>query len=333
MSLRRMTSRYSGRCKICRAPFFKGDVILWSKATGAQCLKHENAPAPAPKKSPKPKTPQTPIDFTIDWHELKEMTRDLFAGKKPNLRPFNLKKIEGLLLTPSESWHGYTRGQLERWVNEGYQTEAIKGLAEFTPAIRQKRRLRFMEEGDEFHADLAMAGEERFMSEWTKREVTPGISLDCTVDFSAFVSPEIVNAYNVWICRTVYSLESAGIDCEVTLSCPATHSIAGMARDAVTNQRVRVKKENEVTDFVSISAMLSPAAMRGFLFTCIALNADSQGKDVDSGLGGTVSHVWDVNYNAKDRRIEVTSMAQATSFPAEEMTRKFRAALKAAMGG
>jgi hypothetical protein len=344
------TSRFNSRCKICGKEIRVGDTILWSKASGNVCLDH-GSPDPKPDtraagtdfpattrpvqtdlpSAPKPENNH--YEWTIDWADLKQLARETFEGKVPAMNRANAQNFESMLVKPRESWNGFTRGELQRWVTEGFETEILTGMTEFTPPLREKRRLRFVEEGDEFQADLAMAGDENFMTEWTKREVIPGVSLDCVVTFSAFVSPQVVNAYNAWICQTVYSLEMAGIDCEVTL----TNSAIGTFREApeghVCDTRVKVKKENEITDFHSFSAMISPAAMRGFLFAAKSLHAESRGMTVTSGLGRPNSKAFDVKYDPDTRRIVVTCEGGASSFPREEMTTKFHAALRDAMRG
>jgi len=348
-----MTAHYPGRCQRCKTRFPAGAPIYWSKATKAICTKcgeqgspddgidkaKREIPSPPPPKPEPPKPVAPPIpkpgtthDFTIDWSELKEMTKQAFNGKFPKLRSRNLATFRENLLNPRE-WHGFTAGQVQRWITEGYQTQGIHGLSEFTPMIREKRRLRYVEEGSEFHADLAMSGDENFMSEWTKREVIPGVSLDCIVTFAASTPAEVVNAYNTWICRTVYSLESAGVDCEVTLNFQVNDTLDGL--NGLTNTRVRVKKENEVSDFLSISPMLSPAAFRGFLFAATALHAEAKKTDASYGLGNGPNEMpFSVSYDAEARKIVVTSQRiGATVFPEERMTNEFREALKAAMRG
>jgi len=76
----------------------------------------------------------------------------------------------------SSGFYGYTTGQLKRWVTEGYSTDVIQGLQEFIPPVREKRRLQFLEEGDELHLDIAWSGSDNYFSEWTKREVIPGLA-------------------------------------------------------------------------------------------------------------------------------------------------------------
>lgn len=279
-----------------------------------------------------PCDPNSP-DWTIDWQDLKEICRRVLEGDIPNVRSGNQRILTKCLHGADDSFNGFTAPELLRWMAVGFPTAAIQGLSEFTPPIRDKRRMIFSEEGDEFHVDLALAGEENFMSRFTKRQVIPGVSLDCMITFSAYIPAHVVNAYNTWICRTVYSLESAGIDCEVTLTNPVRRAMPGVDPNTVQLTKVRVKKQNEISDFVSISPMLSPAALRGFLFAAKALHAESRGVTVSSGLGAPASKEWSVKYDKETRRIVVSCNGAAKSFPEEEMTNQFRQALKDAMSG
>jgi hypothetical protein len=342
--MRLIRARYAGKCSQCHKRHPVGTMVYWERGSkGVLC---RDCGRPTPKPATPAETPALPTpkpihhkgeeDFVIDWTDLKQFVQSVLkADSAPaKFHTYNRDILTRNLLKPSD-WNGYTRGQLDRWLEEGFSTDAIKGLTEFTPAIREKRKLVFQEEGDEFHLDLAYSGVDSHFSTWTKRETIPGIALEAVVTFSSATDAEIVNAYNVWLCRTIYSLESAGVDCEVTLNARCTNLIQGLPSNRMTNTRIRVKRENEVTDFVAISPVLSPAAFRTFLFAAMTLNSESHGVDSVSGLGRPETESrWGVYYDAEKRRIVTTAHAHGSKhFPAEEMTRQFREALKDAMKG
>jgi len=281
--------------------------------------------------------------FTIDWADFKDKLRQVIVeNKSANFAPKNKSAFERWA-KQSGSFSGVSLGQMQRWLTDGYQTESIHGLAEFTPPIREKRKLRFNEEGDEFHLDLAYSGMDNYMSEWTKRESIPGVAIEAGIMFSGGTDSKVVAAYETWICKVAYSLESAGIDTQITLDFPSwnlgnaggDYSRISAGSGKLYHNIVRVKKENEASDFLSWSAMLSPAALRNFGFCLGVLHCENRGERCSSSFGRGVPERrnWKCRYDA-DRRVIVIEnhYMHAGSFPAEDMTRQFRECLREMQG-
>jgi len=278
--------------------------------------------------------------FTIDWAEFKSHLKTVIVDKsRANFLKINRASFEKHA-THSGSWSGVSLGQLERWLTQGYQTESIHGLSEFVPPIREKRKLRFTEEGDEFHFDLAASGVDNYMSEWTKREAIPGVAIEAGIMFSGSVDSVVVGAYNTWICKIAYSLESAGIDCQITLDFPSWNlGGRGSSRSAGSGKLyhniVRVKRENEASDFLSWSAMLSPAALRNFGFCLGDLHCESRKEEISWSFGRGVPErrSWKCEYDADRRVIRIqNAYMDSRSFPADDMTRQFRDCLREMQG-
>ena len=280
--------------------------------------------------------------FTIDWSELKPTLLAAIDGKT------ELKLNRSNILSHVQvdhgysSWSGFTRAQSEKWLREGYVTEAISGLTEFVPPIREKRKFVFGEEGDEFHFDLAASGNDNYMSHFTKREAIPGVAIEASIMFSASTNAEIVNAYNVWLCKIAYSLDGAGIDCQITLDFPSWNMNRNTRRisageGTLYHNIVRVKKENEASDFLSWSAMLSPAALRSYGFAVGDLHMESLGLVTDGSWGRGIPDrvAWKCWYDAERRVIRIENVYSGhygQSFPADDMTRQFRDCLKEMQG-
>lgn len=338
--MKRITSRFPFVCNNCRTRYAAGSVMYWTKGQKplcGNCPPSSESPSPAPppvklpaKRAAKPTSAAAEKRFRIDWSDLKAtalrvLSNDLSDFTLPEHKSDAKAAIEG------GSWSGYTRGQLERWLSNGFQTDAIHGLEDFIPPIREKRRFVFVDEGDEFHVDMALSGMDIFMSKFTKRDEFPGIAIDAEIGFTAGTDASVLNAYYVWLCRVAFSIESAGIDSEITLHYEGRRMIASDMH-SIYKTVVRVKKENEQTDFLSWSAMLSPASLRGLMFLAGTLQAESLGKKVWRGHGNrsTMNTDWSVSYDPDTRTISVSCPWHADIFPEEKMTAMLRNALKQA---
>lgn len=337
MNLRRMNSRYRSKCKRCSARISVGSPIYWSKETGALCLdcggQKSESPAPVkpemPVKLDAPKAEASKEGYwRIDWADLRKFCQTVWkSGRIPaGFRNANERLLKRMLLDTDEYWQGHSRGQAERWLTEGYRTDALKGIQDFNPPIREKRRLQFDEDGDEFHLDLAISGDEKYMSQWSKREVIAGVKVTLEPWFSASCNAEVVNAFNAWTNKLIYALEAAGVDAEIS------YVFRGTSAHRPHYTEIRLKKENEISDFLGISPMLSPAAFRMLGHTALYLQAEAEKHDGDSGgsYGGGSSD-WGVSVSEDGRGITVVTPRHDTRFPEDAMTGKLRLALKEIM--
>lgn len=369
--MRRMASRYAGKCKRCGKRFSAGSEIYWSRESGALCLecgsgstetrsdatkttsegrttrKRETRSQRSAdgkteiRESHNPKLPGTVTRngrhsyFTIDWMQLRDIIREAVnEGSVSQIsNPSNRQKI--LDCCKGDSWRGYTTNQLKRWIGSGYDSESIRGLGDFDPPLREKRRYRYCEDGDEILVDRALSGDDNYMAEWTTRENIPGVALEAEIMFAGSVNAEVVNAYNVFICRSVLTLESAGIDAEVTLKFSSDEM--GSGDGLFYHSIVKVKKENEATDFRSFSAILSPAALRTFGFSTLLIHADANGRDGSWSIGrgnrgkdAINSDRWAIVWNEERRVLEFfCPYSGVGKFPEEDMQRQLREALRA----
>jgi hypothetical protein len=326
---RKIVAKYSGTCSKCGKRYNVGDRIYWEKGNRQKFHANcgvDNSDNPSPSRTPQNHASGAyDPSFIIDWPELKELLVNfLFRGKVESeaLRSWWQRD---LCRSSSSSFGGYSTDQLKRWLTTGYQSKAIQGLADLSPPIREKRRLQFTDEGDEIHLDLAWSGVDNYMSQWTKRETIPGVTLSLELDASAG-SSEALFAYQRWMAEAIYALESSGVDCEVeifTLSNSLFQGQKGTARTAV-----RVKRSGEIADFLSFSAMLSPAAFRGIIFSLFKLQGIRQGYGM-IGHGSGVTNTWAVKYEPEIKSIVARcNWNEHGAFPAERMTAELRQAIK-----
>ena len=271
--------------------------------------------------------------FTVEWFELKEMLEKTLAGNIPAFSQPSHKEwcneYLGLSGDFNAKWRGYDRADVKRWLVNGYQ---LDGLVFDNPPIpiREKRRFRFQEEGEEFQLDLFLDGNDNHYGDWTKRQIIPGLAVECEMSFSSGVKAEVTRDYFQFLCRALYALETSGIDLDVTL----TNSVQGLMRGGNSfSTRIRVKRENEASDFHAWSAMLSPAALRSYIFCAKLLHGENAGKTVDSGLGRPESREWSVKWNSERRLVQFSIDGIAGSFPESRMETQLREALKAIHNG
>jgi hypothetical protein len=339
---KRIPAKYPGHCLFCGNKITAGDFIYWERGTKPLCdscggTKTETAKPNSDSEKATVGNVKLPPSyrrgnerfFTLDWADFKEMLKDAAFNNHISALKNRANVSYATEQFDRAGFSGASRDQIKRWLTEGYKAEAIQGLAEFIPPIREKRRLRFNEESGDLLLDVAWSGGDNYFSEWEKRETIPGVAIEASIMFSAGVPAKTVADYNVWICRTAYSLETAGVDCEITLDFPSA-SLFREEPSVMHHNIVRLKKENEASDFLSWSPMLSPAALRVFGFSLGAIHADAAGMGITSSFGhGVRDNVsWNVEYDAQRRVIQIKNQYSGYGdFPAESMTNKFRAVL------
>lgn len=270
--------------------------------------------------------------WVIEWAEYRELLRDAcLHNRHPNLSAHNLSNWKRLA-NDYGYWHGYSRDEIVEWLTVGYQVQGLQGVGEFMPPIREKRRYIYADEGDEFMLDMAYSGDDNYMGSWTKRDTIPGIALNFSFVYQAGVSAHVMNAYAVWACKVAYSLESAGIDCEINVSYPGMGIYAkggGYSRCGSTRSMIRVKREGSAVDFAYWTPILSPACFRKFGHMAYILHAHAAGDRAynSGGSSRAAGDSWVVRGIPERRSIEFECPWTARNFPEEQMTADFRRVL------
>ena len=321
-----MVAKFKGRCRVCGKPINPGDLIVFVSSRNSRHATCSPKPVTEPQRDSKQRG-----RFVIDWSTLRDYIAATLDGKgNPNFRiSRNAETWEGVVKYEQLSFTGYSLAQVREWLRNGYTSSELRGIQDFAPPIREKRRFVHSEEGDEIDLSAAWSGDDNFMTEWTKREVIPGIAIEFSMNFSGAVSAAVVNAYTHWIAQAVFAIEAAGIDPEISL-CDWSKwrwSKGKFPGGGVT--QIRVKKENETVDLNAWSAMLSPAAYRTFDFAAIVLAGDSIGAHVDSGIDATIpGEVWGVKFDAERNTLHVSTPQHDDRFPEEQLTKQLREAIE-----
>lgn len=338
--MRLINARYASKCRICKSPVRVGERVWYTK--GIRGVMHENcrnaektpvakpnANAPVPSNNPVIENVAS-RDFMVDWHELKSLCQSTLNGNLPRMRVSGhaARFSEYLGKSGGDNWTGYAREDVSRWIERGYQLDGLNFENPPIP-IREKRRWIHAEDAEELVVDRALSGEDLAFGEFTKREVIPGLAIEAEIRFRSDVSHNVLSAYYQFLCRAIYALEKSGVDLQVTLNV----SVTGLYRKSPNVHRtiIRVKRENEATDFHSWSAMLSPASLRAFGFNAMLLHADSENLEAGYGLGGSVPghDTWRVTWNPTRQMVEIGVDTAASRFPADDMEIQLRNALAA----
>jgi hypothetical protein len=266
--------------------------------------------------------------FHIDWIDYRRILR---AAILDNERPVTMtdSRVIDTFMTDvraSGQWHDFSAAELRQWIADGYTPSNTIDVP-MLPPVQDKRRMRFIDDGDEFHADLAMSGADYYTSSMTQRKHVPAINIEAGIMFSGSTSGRIVNEYTMWLAQVCYSLETVGISCELTIDFPSwsgvndSHSRSGVG--TCYHQVVRVKKASEGVGFDSWSAMVSPAALRNFGFGLIDMHADSLGlkPSPTKGRGMQDRREWKVEYHSDRKTLVIENNYMGpTSFPEASMT-------------
>jgi hypothetical protein len=322
-------SNYAGKCRQCKSAHAVGTRVYWSKGVrGVLCEKCASA---SPISTPAIPAPAESIQV-FDIAEVKSAVAKALAGDYRDFAHQNT--TSGAYPVNADSsfmgndWAGFTKTEFSEWLSGGFKTDVFSGLEEFSPPIRQKRRRFYSEDSGEMQIDLVLAGEDNPFVDFTPRDVIPGFAVNIWVDFHAGVNASVIEAYQRWVARTLYTLETEGIDLEINVVCRTRNPYTTTKNGEVNETRIRVKRANEVTAFSDWSVMFSPAGFRGMMFACLCLHAGKVGKAAAYGLGQPTSHSWGVKLNAEDRVLVFSCDSGAREFPEDNMTAQLHAAIR-----
>jgi hypothetical protein len=322
--------RYASKCKKCGGNVAAGEKAIWlgkgAGVTHAQCAVSRQEPS-TPKADPK-----VMDSHTFDYRELTEAWNAFRADPMAVYRnPENASSGRALSSDwkGSGGWVGCTEAEMSEWISRGYRVEGLQGVTSLLPA-KPRRKLRFSEEGDELHIDLAWAGVDEPFSEWEKRVSKPGLSVEIFMTFSAAFPTKTVNAYQRWIARALQTLDENGVDMEVNI----VNRVRNANLDSpgeITNTKIRVRKPGEAADFSNWSAMFSPGGYRMLGIMSTGIHVDRSGGRVSGGYGRPQDYgSWEVAYDPERNVIVIGNHNDPwgnTEFPEHEMTEKLQSVL------
>lgn len=229
-----------------------------------------------------------------------------------------------------ENWEGGTPAQTLHWTRHGYHAPQFAHSADMVPRSVRRRNSWNPDDGDIDIARL-VAGRDDYYLGSTKREARPSLHVQMEYAFAWTVASSTIEAYGAWVAGFLASLEASGYDLVVDVWMPLNAVFAGQDREDEdythrTNILMRVKRQNEVSDFTEWSALFSPTGYRHLGFTAIGVAGDKVRKRVQGYLGQTVTgKSWGVDYDREDQTVMITVNQRAggnDAFPIDRLNKQ-----------
>jgi hypothetical protein len=316
---KRIAVRHGAPCKACKQMIPAGSEAIWRQGYG---IRHTEC---SPDSATPQKTAPERTTHPFDYAEVRDVFNQLVdTGTTKTQLAENLRIHERNLgqWKNDPSWIGCTIRDMRDFIANGYKVAELADLHPDVIPVTPRRRLKFDEDG-ELQLDLVASGFDYPFLQWQKRVTKPGMVVNVSVDFNSNVSAQVIRDYQTWIARMLTALENEGYDCEVNVSMGLRDSWKGVGENEIL---IRVKRENEATDFSRWSAMFSPGGFRMLGFTAITMAGDRLGKQVDSGLGSAMSNKWGVSFDPDTRTLKIECEG-SREFPSARMTDDLKAAL------
>jgi hypothetical protein len=265
-----------------------------------------------------------PRNIVIEWSEVKQaFTAGVEDGQELETpQPINEKIVKWHSRPMAEDeWEGGSAAQTMKYVRGGYRAEHFAHSAEYA-ALSNKRHFSYNEDDGEIDLDRVFDGHDSIFLDREERESRPGLRLMIEFSFAWTTSPEVISQYGAWVASLIKSLESSGFDLVVDLWLNLDQLFMGDSYDQRTNVFLRVKQENEQSNFTEWSALFGPTGFRqlGFLTLCLA--GQQIGSRVESCFGTTVGGKdWNVTYDREVQQvtINVNQRAGDEFFPIDKL--------------
>lgn len=258
----------------------------------------------------------------VEYAEVKATWMKMYAGEIPLPKQKNfLRQFDGSCQRggSKNSWIGASADEMFDWLNNGFRSPEFPIGEDYTPH-RQGRKLMFADEG-ELDLALAWSGHDYPYLRWSEIERKPGIRIEAQMNFGGFVDSKVIAEYGAWLAGLLEGLETQGYDIELDLVSLTRSKYVG-SHGGIDKTIIRVKRENELSDFTEWSPMFSPAGFRMLFFTAYAIGAEKLGKILSLGHGMPTGNRFRAEYNAETATLFLGSHKDSVSFPMERMTRE-----------
>lgn len=204
-----------------------------------------------------------------------------------------------------DGWEGTSAAKQKQYVTSGYFAKTFSHSADYA-ALSSKQHFTYNEEDGELDLDRVFDGHDSIFLNREQRESRPGLRLMVEFSFSWATSAECISQYGAWVASLVKTLESSGYDLVLDVWINLDHLFVGDRYTDHTNIFLRVKQENEQSNFTEWSALFAPAGYRhlGFLAKCLA--GEKIGKTVTDSFGSTMGGKdWGVSYDRENQLVTI----------------------------
>jgi hypothetical protein len=258
---------------------------------------------------------RAPDTVTLDWSEVKHRFMDVVQDGKRwtgyNSGHSSVHDMYEWSRNPyrEDTWIGGSPADTLKALREGFRAEEFAHSAEYVPAAKARRASWDAEEGDPDPGRL-YGGYDDFYLHSADRESRPGLRLLVDFTFAAGVKAPVIRQYGAWVAGFIGSLEQSGYDLVVDLQMVMDGIWSRSRRDTLN---IRVKRENEVSDFTEWSALFAPTGYRHLvLYTAQLLASDKVERQCSAYHGMTLTGTdWGVDYDAAAGEVHVKANQRA----------------------
>lgn len=241
----------------------------------------------------------------------------------PECRAYNVWQAE----YGKDSWAGGSFGDSVKYLREGYFAEEFAHSAEYV-ALATKKRPTWAEEPDgDLDLSRLYGGFDDYYLVPSEQEKKPGLRVMIEFAFACGVDAKTIEKYGAWVAGLLGSLESSGYDLTVDLWIP----LDGLFVDSKgrrDNVLIRVKRENEVSDFTEWSGIFSPAGYRHIGFCAKLVAGDKVNTRAVDHLGTTLVSQWGLDYDKENSILKIHcdqrghGMYGGNAFPTDSLNKK-----------
>lgn len=251
----------------------------------------------------------------IEWRDVKDRyIRSVELGESwpsqpamdETLRKFHKQFAYNEKSENSDKWYGGTPHETIEWLKYGYYSREILHSAEYVP-LALKDHVSWSDEDGEADISRLIGGYDDFYLGISKQIRKPGVRVLIEMSFVWSTSTETIRQYGAWIAGLLQSLEATGYDLTIDIWIPVDEVFEDDAPGIRTHTLIRVKQENEISNFTEWSALFSPAGYRHLVFTAQCVAGDKIGKRVNYLLGHTIGgRTWSCQYDNESSTLKIT---------------------------